>query len=78
QYPQSTINDEWLQAVSFESMYVQSFKASLKTLQREYLDNKAQEAGLDYAEYRTEKYRKQLEDALKELNDLETNDDEEL
>jgi len=77
-YPYTTINDEWLQAVSFESMYVQNFKASLRTLQRDYLDDRVQEAGLDYAEYQTEKYRKQLEDAIKELNDLEVNDDEEL
>lgn len=74
-YPRSEVTEEWLHVLRFEEMYVDDLKKSVKTLEANYIKTKAQEASMQYVEKPTEKNKEKLEDWLRELGDLDIDED---
>ena len=75
-YPKSSITEEWLHAVKFEGMYVDNVKQSVKTLEEAHVIRKTHEATLNYADYPNDKHKRELEDWLRIMSDLEISEDD--
>lgn len=75
-YPKSSVTEDWLHDLKFEEMLVDDLKASVKSLEENYIRSRTHDASLDYAEYPNNKNRKKLEDWLRKLDELEVEEDE--
>lgn len=75
-YPKSSITEEWLHAVKFESMYVDDIKQSAKALEGAYIQRQTHNASLKYADYPNQKNKENLEDWLRTLSELDIAEDE--
>lgn len=75
-YPKSTLSEEWLRSIRFEGVFVEDLKSSLKTLEKEYISDRAVEASLDFAEYENQKNKESLENWLRELSELDIEEDD--
>jgi len=74
-YPKTEVSEEWLQPLKFEAMYLKSLKASLKSLEGEYVSTKTNEASLTYGEYPNQKNKENLENWLRTLSELDIEED---
>lgn len=75
-YPKSNVTEEWLNAIQYEDVYLSDLRASLKSLEAEYIRDRSHEASLNYAEYPNSKNKENLENWLRKLDELDVEDDE--
>lgn len=69
-YPKTEVHEEWMQMLRFEEMFVSDLQASVKSLEKEYVQDKANAASLEYVKYQNEANKEKLEDWLRRLDEV--------
>lgn len=74
-YPKSSINEEWMHLIKFEEMFIDDLKASVKALEKEYIQDKTNQATMTYLENPTAENKEKLEDWLRRLDQVDVEED---
>ena len=74
-YPKSGVTEEWMHLIKFEEMFIDDLKASVKSLEKEHIQDKTNEATINYLEYPNAKNKEILEDWLRKLDEVGTEED---
>ena len=74
-YPKSSITEEWMHLIKFEEMFIDDLKASVKALEKEYNQDKTNQATMTYLENPTAENKEKLEDWLRRLDQVDVEED---
>ena len=74
-YPKSNVTEEWMHLIKFEEMFIDDLKESVKSLEKEYIQDKTNQATMTYLEQPTPDNKEKLEDWLRRLDESEVEED---
>src|SRR5699024_385928 len=74
-YPKSAVTEEWMHLIKFEEMFIDDLKASVKALEKEYIQDKTNQATMTYLENPTAENKEKLEDWLRRLDQVDVEED---
>ena len=74
-YPKSSITEEWMHLVKFEEMFIGDLKASVQSLEKEYIQDKTKQATMTYLEHPTPANKEKLEDWLRRMDEADIEED---
>ena len=74
-YPKSAVTEEWMHLIKFEEMFIDDLKASVKALEKEYIQDKTNQATMTYLENPTAENKEKLEDWLRRLDQVDIEED---
>ena len=74
-YPKSAVTEEWMHLIKFEEMFIDDLKASVKALEKEYIQDKTNQATMTYLENPTAENKEKLEDWLRKLDEVDVEED---
>ena len=74
-YPKSNVTEEWMHLIKFEEMFIDDLKASVKSLEKEYIQDKTNQATMTYLENPTAENKEKLEDWLRRLDQVDVEED---
>ena len=74
-YPKSNVTEEWMHLIKFEEMFIGDLKASVKALEKEYIQDKTNQATLTYLENPTIDNKEKLEDWFRRLDQADIEED---
>src|SRR5699024_9233845 len=67
--------EEWMHLIKFEEMFIDDLKASVKALEKEYIQDKTNQATMTYLENPTAENKEKLEDWLRRLDQVDVEED---
>lgn len=71
-YPKSEVTEEYLHAIKFEEMFIDNLEHSLKALEHEFVQDKVNEAMMEYLNYTSARNKEKVEDWLRIQEELKT------
>src|SRR5699024_1400998 len=74
-YPKSAVTEEWMHLIKFEEMFIDDLKASVKALEKEYIQDKTNQATMTHLENPTAENKEKLEDWLRRLDQVDVEED---
>ena len=74
-YPKSNVTEEWMHLIKFEEMFIDDLKESVRSLEKEFVQDKTNQATVEYLEYPTPKNKEKLEDWLRKLDEVDIEED---
>ena len=74
-YPKSAITEEWMHLIKFEEMFIGDLKASVQSLEKEYIQDKTNQATMTYLDNPTPANKEKLEDWLRRLDESDIEED---
>ena len=74
-YPKSNVTEEWMHLIKFEEMFIDDLKESVRSLEKEFVQDKTNQATVEYLEYPTPKNKEKLEDWLRKLDEVDVEED---
>src|SRR5690625_195546 len=74
-YPKSNVTEEWMHLIKFEEMFIDDLKESVRSLEKEFVQDKTNQATVEYLDYPTSKNKEKLEDWLRKLDEVDVEED---
>ena len=74
-YPKSNVTEEWMHLIKFEEMFIDDLKESVRSLEKEFVQDKTNQATVEYLDYPTPKNKEKLEDWLRKLDEVDVEED---
>lgn len=74
-YPKSAVTEEWMHLIKFEEMFIDDLKESVRSLEKEFVQDKTNQATVEYLDYPTPKNKEKLEDWLRKLDEVDVEED---
>lgn len=74
-YPKSDVTEEWMHLIKFEEMFIDDLKESVRSLEKEFVQDKTNQATVEYLDYPTSKNKEKLEDWLRKLDEVDVEED---
>ena len=74
-YPKSSVTEEWMHLIKFEEMFIDDLKESVKSLEKEFIQDKTNQATMTYLENPTAENKEKLEDWLRRLDQVDVEED---
>lgn len=74
-YPKSAVTEEWMHLIKFEEMFIDDLKESVRSLEKEFVQDKTNQATVEYLDYPTPKNKEKLEDWLRKLDEVNVEED---
>ena len=74
-YPKSNVTEEWMHLIKFEEMFIDDLKESVRSLEKEFVQDKTNQATVEYLDYPTAKNKEKLEDWLRKLDEVDVEED---
>lgn len=74
-YPKSNVTEEWMHLIKFEEMFIDDLKESVRSLEKEFVQDKTNQATVEYLDYPTSKNKGKLEDWLRRLDEVDVEED---
>ena len=74
-YPKSAVTEEWMHLIKFEEMFIDDLKESVKSLEKEFIQDKTNQATMTYLENPTAENKEKLEDWLRRLDQVDVEED---